>query len=99
MNEITADRPQPPVRFFIFMKLTPEEIRMVERLRKREKSFRKVRVFSLIVDSLLLIGWFVMFLKLGYATTDAEDTTALVTRLIPVIYFLPFCLFFAGTAA
>jgi len=82
------------------MKLSEQEIQMVERLRKRQRSFRRWRVLLLIVFGLncivTSIVWIVLSTMLSRFANDDNDNAGNATRMLATLivqtYAFPICL-------
>jgi hypothetical protein len=71
------------------MKLSTDDIRMVEKLRRRQQSFRRWRLLSLFVFGLLFIGisiaWLFLSAQLSHLTgITGDDSIAISTKAIAI---------------
>lgn len=75
------------------MRLSEIELRMLEKLRRRQQSLRRYRVPLLIIHGLLIISWFVLLIIVVQLKTE------IIAKLIVVSYMLPPIFFFMGISS
>ena len=72
------------------MKLSQKQIRMVEKLRQRQALFRRWRIPSLVVHSLLLVGYVILLISLSGMPTQESITSRpiFVSFIVPAVFCL-----------
>ena len=76
------------------MTFTPDELRLIERLRRREVQFRRWRWLLAIFGALKIIAWLAL---LVIVTSFPSDDTNI--KLMLVAYLLPACFVFLAISS
>ena len=75
------------------MELSETELRMLEKLRRRQQLLRRYRVSLLIVHGLLMVGWLVLLIIVVQMKMD------ITAKLILVSYMFPPTFLFMGISS